>query len=157
MVYALYLRFVMLSILSISGMDGPWWQIIPEAYRLLFSLVWFVVNLFVLALVLYLAGLVVVGGKRALFSDAFIVSLLGTVFSTLFFLFIPYRLISLVLGIVVWLLLIKRFYETGWLGAVVVGLLAIVIFLAVTVILALIFGILDVIIERFLLFMILPF
>jgi hypothetical protein len=74
-----------------------------------------------------------------------------------FFLFIPYRLIALVLGIVVWLLLIKRFYETGWLGAVAVGLLAIIIFLAVTVILALLFGILDAVIERFLLFMIMPF
>jgi hypothetical protein len=147
----------MFSMFSVATGEGSWWGIIPEASRLVFSLVWFVVNLLVLALVLYLAGLVVVGGRRALFSDAFIVSLLGTVLSTVFFLFIPYRLIALVLGIVVWLLLIKRFYETGWLGAVAVGLLAIIIFLAVTVILALLFGILDAVIERFLLFMIMPF
>jgi len=65
--------------------------------------------------------------------------------------FLPYRLLALILSIIVWLLLIKRLYETGWLGAIAVGILAMVIFLAVTVLLALFFGIMEVLIERFLL------
>jgi hypothetical protein len=139
---------------NING--GPWWEIIPEGLRLIFAIVWFFVNLFVLAVVLYLAGLIVVGGKRTRFSDAFIISLLGTVLSTIFFLFIPYNLLALFLSIFVWLLLIKRLYETRWLSAIAVGILAMVIFLAVTVLLALIFGILF-ILERLSLFMILIF
>lgn len=134
---------------------GPWWEIIHPEIRIIFSLTLFFVNLFVLAVVLYLAGLVVVGGKRALFTDAFLISLLGTVLSTLFFLFIPYSLIALFLSIFVWLLLIKRLYETGWLSAIAVGILAIIIFLVVVILLALVFGILAVIIERFLSLMIL--
>jgi hypothetical protein len=137
-----YLLQILLQAALGKADRGPWWEIIPEEFRILFSLVWFFVNLFVLAVVIYLAGLVVVGGKRARFSDAFIISLLGTVLSTLFFLFIPYSLIALLLSIFVWLLLIKRLYETGWLGAIAVGILAIVMFLVVTIILALIFGIL---------------
>jgi len=139
----------------IADAEGSWWRMIPEELRLVFSLVVFFVNLLVLAVVLYLAGLVVVGKKRALLTDAFIISFLGTVLSTLFLMFIPYRLIALVLCIFTWLLLIKRLYETGWLGAIAVGILAMIIFLAVTVLLALFFGILHIISKLLLFFTIL--
>jgi hypothetical protein len=139
-------RLIFLTILSV-GAGESWWEMIPGGLRLVFSLALFFVNLLVLAVVLYLAGLVVVGKKRALLSDAFIISFLGTVLSTLFFMFISYHWIALGLSIFVWLLLVKRLYETGWLGATAVGILAIIIFLAVTVLLALLFGILYVIFE----------
>jgi hypothetical protein len=142
----------LLLILSIAARgDEPWWNLIREDLRIIFVLALFFVNLLILAVVLYLAGLVVVGKKRALLSDAFIISLIGTVLSTLFFMFIPYSLLALALSIIVWLLVIKRLYETRWLGAIAVGILAMIIFLAVTVLLALFFGILEILIERFLL------
>jgi len=145
------LRLILLVNLSLAARrEGPWWDLIEDPQlRVIFSLVLFFVNLFVLAVVLYLAGLVVVGGKRALLSDAFLISFLGTVLSTVFFMFIPYSLIALALSIFVWLLLIKRLYETGWFGATAVGILAIIIFLVVTILLALAFGILYIIFERF--------
>jgi hypothetical protein len=146
---------MLLLILSIAAQgEKSWWNLIREDLRVIFLLVLFLVNLLILAVVLYLAGLVVVGKKRALLTDAFIISLLGTVLSTVFFMFIPYRLIALLLGIITWLLLIKRLYGTGWIGAIGVGILAIIIFLAVTVLLALAFGILSIVIERFFPFMI---
>lgn len=146
------LGHMLLLILSIAAQgEKSWWNLIREDLRVIFLLVLFLVNLLILAVVLYLAGLVVVGKKRALLSDAFIISLLGTVLSILFFMFLPYRLLALILSIIVWLLLIKRLYETGWLGAIAVGILTMVIFLAVTVLLALFFGIMEVVIERFLL------
>ncbi|MDH7607137.1 MAG: hypothetical protein QHH12_05165 [Candidatus Bathyarchaeota archaeon] len=70
--------------------NGRWG--LPEGLTLIFALVWFFVELFILAVVLYLAGLIVVGKKRALLSDAFIISLLGTVLSTLFTIFHTLRL-----------------------------------------------------------------
>ncbi|MFZ0965210.1 MAG: hypothetical protein WAN82_01095 [Candidatus Bathyarchaeia archaeon] len=149
------LGHMLLLILSIAAQgEKSWWNLIREDLRVIFLLVLFLVNLLILAVVLYLAGLVVVGKKRALLTDAFIISLLGTVLSTVFFMFIPYRLIALFLGIITWLLLIKRLYETGWIGAIGVGILAIIIFLAVTVLLALAFGILSIVLERVLPFMI---
>lgn len=112
------------------------WDLISEQLRPVFFLVWFFIELFVMAGVFYIAGLIVVGGKRARFSDAFIISLVGTVLSTLFYLFIPYRLIALFLSLFTWLLLIKRLYETGWLGAIAVGILAVIVYFVVLVLLA---------------------
>ncbi|MGQ9624463.1 MAG: hypothetical protein ACUVT9_03725 [Candidatus Bathycorpusculaceae bacterium] len=132
------------------------WDVIPETLRPVFALVWFFVSFFVMAGIFYIAGLIIVGGKRARFSDAFIISLLGTVLSTLFYLFIPYSLISLLLSLFVWLLLIKRFYETGWLGAIAVGILAIIVYFVILVLLAfIILGIL--IFENLLPLMVLAF
>lgn len=151
-------RFVLLTSL-IAGKQGSWWNnILGElgiGIATIFSLVLFFISLLVLTFVLYLAGLIVVGGKRARFSDALIIALLGTFLSTFFLMFIPYSLIAIVLSILTWLLLIKSLYETGWLGSLAVGILAIIIFLAVTILLAIFFGILAIIIERFLPFMIL--
>jgi hypothetical protein len=134
-----YLIQMLLMLLQKTNGRGLW-DIIREqlgpVFAPVFALVWFFVSLFVMAGVFYVAGLIVVGGKRARFSDAFIISLLGTVLSTLFYLFIPYRLIALLLSLFVWLLLIKRFYETGWLGAIAVGILAIIVYFVVLVLLA---------------------
>jgi hypothetical protein len=146
----------LLQIFAAIGLDESWLNLIPEELRLIFPLILFIVNLIALAIVLYLAGLIVVGKKRALISDAFIISLLGNILSTAFFILIPYRILALALSIIVWLLLIKRFYETTWLRAMAVGILAIIVFLAITVLLALVFGILAVILERFFLLTTIP-
>jgi hypothetical protein len=115
--------------------------------NLVFGIVLFFVELLVLAVVLYIAGRIVVGGKRALFSDAFIIALLGTILSGAFVVFIPYSLLALLLSVFVWLLLIKRLYETGWLGAIAVGILALIVFVVVLVFIALLFGILYLVVE----------
>ena len=122
--------------------SGSWIDVIPEAFRLVFPLALFLASLLILAGVLSLAGLVVVGRKRTLLGEAAVISLLGTVLSVVFFMFVPYSLIALLLSIIVWLLLIKRFYETGWFGAIVVGILALVVFLVIVIFAARIFGIL---------------
>lgn len=109
---------------------------------ILFAFVLFFTELLVLTVVLYIAGLIVVGKRRALFSDAFVISLLGTILSIIFAVLLPGWL-TLLVSILVWLLLIKRFYETGWLGALAVGILAIIVYLAILIILALIFGLLG--------------
>lgn len=141
----MWMRLVqaMLNLSLYLTAKGPLWEIVSLA----FSLALFFISLLVLTVVLYLAGLVVVGKRRALLSDAFIISLLGTVLSTLFWMFIPYRLIRLFLFILVWLLLIKRFYETGWVRAIAVSILTVLIFLSILIVLALFFGILEAILE----------
>jgi hypothetical protein len=119
---------------------------IREGLTLLSALALFIIELLVLAVVLYLAGLIVVGRRRALLSDAFIIALLGTVLSTLFVIFLPFW-VTIILTVITWLILIKRLFETGWLGAIAVGILAIIIYLAVLLLVALVFGILGLIIN----------
>ena len=100
----------------------------------------FIVNLLVMTIVFYVAGIIVVGKRRALFSDALVISLLGTVVGNICLLFFP-PVIGLLLSLIVWLLLIRRYYETGWLGALAVAILAVIIYVVVLVILAFLFAI----------------
>jgi uncharacterized membrane protein YkgB len=114
------------------------------------DLIVFVVQLLVLAVVFYLAGLLVVGEKRALFSDAFAISFYGTILSSLFIRFIPQAVkwllgprvasvaqsLGFIISLVGLLLLIKHYYEIGWLGALAVAILAIIVFVVLAFILA---------------------
>jgi hypothetical protein len=120
-------------------MGGNWWLQIPGEAELLFAVIFFIINLVVMTIVFYVAGAIVVGKRRALFSDALVISLLGTVVGNICSLFFP--VIGWILSLIVWLLLIRRYYETGWLGALAVSILAVIIYVVVWVILALIFAI----------------
>jgi len=118
--------------------------------RLLLEFIAFIVKLLVLTSVFYVAGVLIVGRKRALFSDAFIIALLGTVISTFFMAFLPgmtlftfdsHRFgighgLGLLISFFVYLLLIRHYYETGWLGALAVAMLAVIIFVVLAFILA---------------------
>lgn len=106
-------------------------------FRPVFAIVSFIVNLIIMTVVFYIAGIVVVGKQRALLSDAFVISLFGTLVGALFVLFIPWHLLGLLLSLIIWLLLIKHYYETGWLGALAVAILAVIIYVAVLFVLAL--------------------
>lgn len=103
-----------------------------------FQIIKFFVGLIVMTFVFYIAGIIVVGRKRALFSDAFVIALLGTIIGSIISFFFPF--IGILLSLLVWLLLIRHYYETGWLGAIAVGILAIIIEIVVIVILAIILG-----------------
>lgn len=117
---------------------------------LLLEIIRFIVNLVVLTIVFYMAGVIVVGKKRALLSDAFIIALLGIVITTFFMAFLPGQVIftfdshklrfgpglGLLISFIVYLLLIRHYYETSWLGALAVAILAVIIFVVLAFILA---------------------
>jgi len=113
---------------------------------MLHELIAFIIELIAMTIIFYVAGLIVVGQKRALLGDAFVISLLGTVVSTICLLFFPvwvalpfdsvFRInMGAVLSLIGWLLLIRYYYETGWLGALAVGILAIILFIVILLIL----------------------
>lgn len=117
---------------------------------LLYDFLVFIVQLLVLSLVFYFAGVIVVGKKRALFSDAFAISLFGTIINSIFIKFVPQTVklvfnprlayVALSAGFIVSLVgllfLIKHYYETGWLGALAVAILAVIVFMVLAFILA---------------------
>jgi len=110
----------------------------------------FITNLIVLTIVLYVAGFIVVGKKRAQLLDAFVIALLGTVISTFFMVFLPNISLlqldgskitlgaglGLILSFCGYLFLIKYYYDTGWLGALAVAIVAVIVFVVFTAILA---------------------
>ncbi len=100
------------------------------------QLLHFILNLIILTIVFYIAGRIVVGKKRALFSDAFVISLLGTIVMSICLSFFKTPLVGAVLSLIIWLLLVKHYYETGWLGAIAVGIMALIVSIVILVILA---------------------
>jgi len=113
----------------------------------------FVLGLIILTVVFYIAGRIVVGKKRALFSDAFVISLLGTIVMNIC-LNLFGLLVGAILSLIVWLLLVRHYYETGWLGAIAVGIMAVVVSIVILVILGLFLTISLFLIGSFALFLI---
>ena len=103
----------------------------------------FLIQVLILSVVIYIAGLMVVGGRKATFSDAFKISLLGSVLGGLIYaaisFFVP--LIGLIVYILIWLALIKQYFETGWLNALAIGILAVIVWIALIIIVGLILAI----------------
>ncbi len=111
----------------------------------------FLIQVLILSVVIYIAGLMVVGGRKATFGDAFKISLLGTVLGGLVYaaisFFVP--LVGLIVYILIWLALIRQYFETGWLNALAIGILAVIVWIALIIIVGLILAIPLTLLELF--------
>ncbi len=107
--------------------------------EILFSIISFAIILIVLSVVFYLAGLAVVGGRRALFRDAFAISVLGTL--VLIVCLSVFSLeVAMILSLVAWLLLVRYYYETGLLGSIAVGLISMIVAVVILIALSILLG-----------------
>lgn len=107
------------------------------------ALIQIIVGVIIIAPVLWLAGRALVGKDKAKFTDAIWIVVLGTVIGALVGALFG-SLASAVIMFIVWLALIKHFFDCGWLKALVVAIIAVIIFIVIVVILALLgFGILT--------------
>jgi len=98
-------------------------------------LIQIVVSTIILAPVLWLAGRALVGKEKAKFLDAVWIVLLGTVIGAVSGAYIS-GLIAAVIMFIVWLALIKHFFDCGWLMAFVIAIIAVVLFVIIVAILA---------------------
>jgi len=97
-----------------------------------------IISTIIIGPVLWLAGRALVGKEKAKFTDGLWIAALGTIISQILgYFFVSGLLVTLVV-IIVWLGLIKRFFDCGWLKAFVVAIVAIIIFIVIAVVLALI-------------------
>ncbi len=88
-------------------------------------LILFIIYLLVIGFVLWLAGEIVVG-RRVTFGEALGIASVGT-----FLIGACLTLLGLVLGgllgLLIFLLLIKHYFKTGWLGAIGVGIMTLIV------------------------------
>jgi hypothetical protein len=107
--------------------------------EILFFIISFAIIFAVMSVVFYLAGKVVVGRSRASFKDAFAISVLGTlvliVCVSVFILEV-----AMVLSLIAWLLLVRHYYETGFLGSIAVGLTSVIVATVILVVLDMFLG-----------------
>jgi hypothetical protein len=100
-------------------------------------LIQIVIAIIVVAPVLWLVGRALVGKDKAKFTDAIWIVVLGTVIGAIVGFFVG-SLISAVIMFIVWLALIKHFFDCGWLKAFVIAVIAVIIFIIIVAILAII-------------------
>ena len=104
-----------------------------------------IVNLIFVAPFLWIAGRLLAGKQNAKFTDAIWIVLIGTVV----FYFFNYFLSSYISGLIataiaylvmliIWLALVKHFFDCGWLKALAISIIAIIIAIIIIFIIALI-------------------
>ena len=100
-------------------------------------LIQIVIGIIVVAPILWLVGRALVGKDKAKFTDAVWIVVLGTIIGAVVGIFVG-SLISAVIMFVVWLALIKHFFDCGWLKAFLIAVIAVIIFIIIVAILAII-------------------
>ena len=103
-------------------------------------LIQIVVGTVIIAPVLWLAGRALVGKEKAKFLDAVWIVLLGTVIGAVVGALVGGfgGLVAAVIMFIIWLALIKHFFDCGWLMAFAIAIIAVIIFVVIVVILAII-------------------
>lgn len=91
---------------------------------------------------LWIAGRMIVGVDKAKFSDAFWIVALGIVMESLAGSVVTGFIAPLV-QLVVWLYLVRHYFETGWGSALFISILASVVFILATIGLAMLLGVLG--------------
>ena len=98
-------------------------------------LIQIVVSTIILAPVLWLAGRALVGKEKAKFLDAVWIIVLGTVIGAVVGAYIS-GLVAAIVMFIIWLALIKHFFDCGWLMAFVIAIIAVILFIIIVAILA---------------------
>lgn len=98
-----------------------------------------IVNIIILAPVLWISGRLLAGKEKAKFMDALWIVILGTVISAIFQALFAGILASLIL-LVILLGLVKHFFDTGWLRALAIAIVALIIWAVILIILIAIIG-----------------
>jgi hypothetical protein len=86
--------------------------------------------------VLWISGRLLAGKDKAKFFDALWIAVLGTVIADVLGVFIV-GIIATLIVLFVWIALIKHFFDCGWLKAIAIGIIAIIMLVVIAFILAL--------------------
>jgi hypothetical protein len=105
-------------------------------------LIQIVIGTVILSPALWISGRLIAGKDKAKFTDALWIVFLGSIINTVVSLFIG-NIVATIVLLIVWLALIKHFFDCGWLKALAIAVVAVVIFAIVVAVLAIIFGILG--------------
>ncbi|MCX8193601.1 MAG: hypothetical protein N3G77_07330 [Nitrososphaeria archaeon] len=102
---------------------------------LLDVIVQIIVGFVVVAPILWVSGRMLVGKEKAKFTDALWIVFLGVVIGAIINYFLS-GLIATIIIIIVWLALIRHFFDCGWLKALAIAIISTILFAIITIILA---------------------
>jgi hypothetical protein len=96
-----------------------------------------IVTVIFVAPVLWLVGRALVGKQKAKFTDAIWIVVLGIVIGAIVGVFVSGWIAALIMFII-WLALVKHFFDCGWLMAFAISVVAVIIFVVIIAVLALV-------------------
>ncbi len=96
-----------------------------------------VVGIIFVAPILWLVGRALVGKEKAKFTDAIWIVVLGIVIGAIIGAFLS-GIAAAVIMFIIWLALVKHFFDCGWLMAFAISVIAVIIFVIIIAVLALI-------------------
>jgi len=105
------------------------------SFDLVSVIVQIIVSIIFIAPILWLAGRMLVGGKKAKFTDAIWIVTLGAILGAVIGAFTSGLLGSLI-QLIAWLALVKHFFDCGWVKAFVISIVAVVISVVLLILLA---------------------
>jgi hypothetical protein len=105
-----------------------------DIFALIISII---LGIIFVAPVLWLVGRALVGKDKAKFTDAIWIVILGIVIGALIGVFLN-GIVAAVIMFVIWLALVKHFFDCGWLMAFAISVVAVIVFVVIVVVLALI-------------------
>jgi hypothetical protein len=106
-------------------------------------LIQLIIGTVILAPALWVAGRWISGKEKAKFSDALWIALLGIIINVVVAYFIG-NLVATIIVFIAWLLLIKHFFDCGWLKALLIAFVAVVIFAIIIAALSIIVAIIGI-------------
>jgi hypothetical protein len=94
-----------------------------------------IVSTIIIGPILWIAGRLLVGKEKAKFTDGLVTVALGAIIGgVLSYLGLSFW-ISAIIMLIVWLALIKHFFDCGWLKALLIAIVAVVIFIIIVLVL----------------------
>jgi hypothetical protein len=100
------------------------------------TIVQIIVSVIIISPVLWLVGRSMVGGAKARFTDAIWIVVLGIIINAILGTFI-HGAVGFIVTLIVWVALIKHFFDAGWGRAILIGIVAIIVLIVISVVLAL--------------------
>jgi len=89
-------------------------------------LIQIIIGVIIVSPILWLVGRALVGGQKAKFTDAIWIVALGIIINTFLGAYV-HGLLGFIVTLIIWLALIKHFFDTGWLTALGISLVAIIV------------------------------
>jgi hypothetical protein len=94
-----------------------------------------IVSEIIVAPILWLVGRALVGKQKAKFTDAIWIIFLGIVIGSVVGSFV-HLIVAAVIMLIIWLALIKHFFDCGWLKALAIAVVAVIVFVIIIIVLA---------------------
>ena len=94
-----------------------------------------IVSVIIISPILWLVGRWLVGGAKAKFTDAIWIVVLGIIINAILGTFV-HGALGFIVTLIVWIALIKHFFDAGWGKAILIGVIAIIVLIVIALVLA---------------------